>query len=168
MTFEFGPFRLDEPARVLRLEERELLLQPRVFDLLVYRVHSRAHVVSKDELLDTLWPGVTVTDNSLQRAVSTLRGVLREGGMEDAIRNFPRAGYRFCLDPETAETAADDEIEPTEKAGDTATHELEAARHAAAEHRWKDAASLYGNADGANQLAGEDLDRWAVALQCLG
>jgi len=166
MTFEFGPFRLDEPARVLRLEERELLLQPRVFDLLVYLVHSRARVVSKDELLDTLWPGVTVTDNSLQRAVSTLRGVLREGGMENAIRNFPRAGYRFCVDPEIAETG-DDAIEPTDTATDTA-HELQAARRAAAEHRWSDAASLYGNADNADPLAGEDLDRWALALQCLG
>jgi DNA-binding winged helix-turn-helix (wHTH) protein len=166
MTFEFGPFRLDEPARALRLEERELPLQPRVFDLLVYLVRSRARVVSKDELLDTLWPGVTVTDNSLQRAVSTLRGVLREGGMENAIRNFPRAGYRFCVDLDIAETE-DGEIGPTEHAADTA-HELQAARQAAAEHRWNDAASLYGNADIADPLAGQDLDRWALALQCLG
>ena len=106
MTFAFGPFQLDEPGRVLRLAEREVPLQPRVFDLLVYLVNSRARVVSKDELLDALWPGVTVTDNSLQRAVSTLRGALREGGMEDAIRSFPRNGYRFLVDEKPEEVGA--------------------------------------------------------------
>ena len=95
--FEFGPYRLDEPARVLRLRDRELRLQPRVFDLLVYLVRNRARVVSKDELLDTLWPGVIVTDNSLQRAISTLRSALRDDDMYKAIQSFPRNGYRFCL-----------------------------------------------------------------------
>jgi DNA-binding winged helix-turn-helix (wHTH) protein len=92
VTFEFGPFQLDEPGRVLRLAEREMSLQPRVFDLLVYLVRSRTRVVSKDELLDALWPGVTVTEGSLQRAVSTLRAVLREGGMEETIRSWWRRG----------------------------------------------------------------------------
>jgi len=161
LKFEFGPFQLDEPARVLRLAQRELPLQPRVFELLVYLVRNRARVVSKDELLDSLWPGVTVTDNSLQRAVSTLRGLLREGGMEDAVRNFPRAGYRFCLDPETAGPVENHSAEP---AGDPA-NELQAARQAAAEHRWNDVTRHYGDAD---QLTGEDFDAWALALQCLG
>jgi DNA-binding winged helix-turn-helix (wHTH) protein len=162
MTFEFGPFRLDEPGRVLRLAEREMPLQPRVFDLLVYLVRSRARVVSKDELLDALWPGITVTENSLQRAVSTLRGVLREGGMEDAIRNFPRNGYRFCIDPKPGEPER-----PEAEAGRD-SHELDAARQATMGQRWNDAATLYKKADIADTLQGEDLDGWALALQCLG
>jgi DNA-binding winged helix-turn-helix (wHTH) protein len=160
VTFEFGPFRLDEPGRVLRLADRELPLQPRVFDLLVYLVRNRTRVVSKDELLDIVWPGVTVTDNSLQRAVSTLRGVLREGGMEDAIRNFPRSGYRFCADPETDKSGL------AHKGAESASSGLEAARRATLEQRWNIAASLYSK-DG-DALSGEDLDRWAFALQCLG
>ena len=62
MMLEFGPFQLDEPGRVLRLADREIPLQPRVFDLLVYLVRSRTRVVPKDELLDALWPGITVTE----------------------------------------------------------------------------------------------------------
>ena len=58
MTFEFGTFRLDEPARVLELREREVTLEPRVFDLLAYLVRSRARVVPKGELLDVLGPGL--------------------------------------------------------------------------------------------------------------
>lgn len=166
MTFEFGPFLLDEPARALRLRQRELTLQPRVFDLLVYLVRSRERVVSKDELLDALWPGVTVTDNSLQRAISTLRGVLREGGMEDAIKNFPRAGYRFHVEAGIAEVQAA-ALAPAQRRGDP-VELLRAARRATAQHRWSDAASHFETADPVNQFGGEDFDGWAVALQCLG
>ena len=159
MTFEFGPFRLDEAARALQLEGRELPLQPRVFDLLVYLVHRRERVVSKDELLDALWPGTTVTDNSVQRAVSTLRGVLREGGMEEAVRNFPKSGYRFCVDaPETPAAQPDAQNDS----------DLDAARQATSEQRWADAAALFAECDAIDELGAEDLDRWALALQCLG
>jgi DNA-binding winged helix-turn-helix (wHTH) protein len=161
VSFEFGPFRLDEPGRVLRLAEREMPLQPRVFDLLVYLIHSRARVVSKDELLSALWPGVTVTESSLQRAVSMLRGVLREGGMEDAIRSFPRIGYRFCID-------AEPQIEGPQVSADVQPDSLAAAQRAAAEQRWNDAVALYSKADAASTSTGTDLDCWALALQCLG
>jgi DNA-binding winged helix-turn-helix (wHTH) protein len=161
VQFDFGPFRLDEPARVLRLHEREVALQPRAFDLLVYLVRSRDRVVSKDELLDRLWPGVTVTDNSLQRAVSKLRGVLREGGMEDAIRNFPRSGYRFCLDEidTTPASATPEGIKP---------RAVQEARRAVGEERWTDAIAVFEQTDAIESLAGSDLDLWALALQCIG
>jgi DNA-binding winged helix-turn-helix (wHTH) protein/tetratricopeptide (TPR) repeat protein len=159
VTFEFGPFRLDEAGRVLRLEGRELPLQPRAFDLLVYLVRNRERVVSKDELLDMLWPGVTVTDNSLQRAISTLRGVLREGGMEEAVRNFPKSGYRFCFDAATSEDG---------EAGTRGGGDFGVARQAIAEQRWSEAAALFGECDATDELSAEDLDRWALALQCLG
>ena len=160
MPFEFGPFRLDEPGRVLRLAEREIALQPRVFDLLAYLIGNRQRVVSKDELLDALWPGVTVTDNSLQRAVSTLRNALREGGMEDAVRNYPRAGYRFCID-------ASEDVTEGAATGPLVLHQsIAGARQAIQGQRWEDAIGLY--ADAGEPLAAEDLDNWAVALQCLG
>lgn len=161
MTFEFGPLQLDEPARVLRLATREVPLQPRVFDLLVYLVRNRARVVPKDELLDTLWPGVTVTDNSLQRAISVLRTVLREAGMEDAIRNFPRNGYRFCTADEAP--AVERAIRAPPDGGT-----LAAAREAAEHQSWHEAAAAFADAEREHALAGEDLDRWALALQCLG
>jgi DNA-binding winged helix-turn-helix (wHTH) protein len=160
VAFDFGPFRLDEAGRMLLLSGHEMPLQPRVFDLLVYLVNSRARVVSKHELLDALWPGVTVTENSLQRAVSTLRAALREGDMEDAVRNFPRAGYRFCADL-TARPA------PREDGAQTGI-EIEAARQAALEQRWSDATEAFSTADADGSLAASDLESWSHALQCLG
>ncbi|MDF2117956.1 winged helix-turn-helix domain-containing protein [Roseiarcaceae bacterium H3SJ34-1] len=161
MTFVFGPYLLDEPARALRLGARELPLQPLAFDLLAYLIRHRDRVVPKDELLDTLWPDVTVTENSLQRAVSTLRRTLREGGMDGAVRNFPSKGYRFCVDVEP------DEAVPAEDMPD-ARGDLEDARLAIDEQRWRDAQAIYERLAARGALSGEDLERWSLALQCLG
>jgi DNA-binding winged helix-turn-helix (wHTH) protein len=159
VTLTFGRFELDEPRRVLRLDGREMRLQPKVFELLVYLVHKRSEIVTKEELLDTLWPNVTVTEGSLQRAVSVLRSTLRQGGLEDALRSLPRIGYRLCLDEETQADAAtaNDRRDP-----------LASARDAVSVRDWATAATGYAAADTGHELDCEDLEAWALALQCLG
>ncbi|WP_292379984.1 winged helix-turn-helix domain-containing protein, partial [Mesorhizobium sp.] len=97
-TYCFGDFELNQDARSLRLAGSEIEVQPLVFDFLAILLRHRDRAMSKDELLETLWPGVTVTEASLQRVASLARGVLRQGGMETALRNLPRFGYRICLD----------------------------------------------------------------------
>jgi len=168
MTLRFGPFELDEAGRVLLCARQEVSLQPRVFDLLVYLVRHRDRVVAKDELLEAVWPAVTVTDNSLQRAVSALRAAMRKGGMENAVRNVPGKGYRFCIDTECTQQA-----QPAPSAvdakSDIARSDLRAqARHAAATQVWEDAATLFEKADAAGPLEGDDFHQWALALQCTG
>jgi DNA-binding winged helix-turn-helix (wHTH) protein/ATP/maltotriose-dependent transcriptional regulator MalT len=108
MPSRFGRFELDERARALRLDGAERPLQPLVFDLLVYLVEQRERVVPKEELLSKLWDGATVTDGSLQRAISLLRGVLRDGGMEHAVQTFARRGYRFCESAEAFDSLPDE------------------------------------------------------------
>jgi DNA-binding winged helix-turn-helix (wHTH) protein len=163
MTFRFGPFELDEASRVVLCARKEVPLQPRIFDLLVYLMRNRDRVIAKDELLEALWPDVTVTDNSLQRAVSMLRAVLRQGGMDSAIRNVSGKGYRFCVDSEPE--PQDQASEMTDE--DVADAKAQARRVAAAQ-MWSEAASLFEKADAAGQLDGEDLHLWALALQCSG
>jgi DNA-binding winged helix-turn-helix (wHTH) protein/ATP/maltotriose-dependent transcriptional regulator MalT len=165
MKFVFGRFELDRAARVLRLDGRDVAMQPRVFDLLVYLVEHRARVVPKEELLDALWPGVTVTEASLQRAVSLARAALREGGLAEAIRSAARVGYRFCAEvtPRGSGQAGAGghpggaSVDPKAAA--------EAALHAQC---WSEADALYRQADAAGLLTAADLDRWAHALECLG
>lgn len=162
MAWKFGPFELDEASRVVWCARQEVQLQPRVFDLLVHLVRNSSRVVSKDELLDVIWPNVTVTDNSLQRAVSALRAALRKGNMESAVRNVPGIGYRFCIDSETEEQV--DEKSEVGGIADATAH----ARRAVAARSWQDASTLFEKADADGLLSGEDLHRWALALQCLG
>ncbi|MBB4382248.1 transcriptional regulator [Bradyrhizobium sp. SBR1B] len=163
MTLRFGPFELDEEGRALIHAQREVALQPRVFDLLVYLTRNRDRVVTKEELLDTLWPDVTVTDNSLQRAVSMLRGVLRKGGMDSAIRNMPGRGYRFCIDG-----VSEMQLAAPQTTGGQVPDVRAQAQRAADVQAWDEAAALFEAADTVGPLDGADLHRWALALQCTG
>ncbi len=97
-VYRFGQFELNEDSRSLCLEGRELAVQPLVFDFLVLLLHHPDKAMSKAELLDALWPGVTVTEASLQRVASLARTILREGHMEAALRSLPRSGYRLILE----------------------------------------------------------------------
>ncbi len=94
MTFVFDEFELDPSRRELRVDGKTRQLQPQVFDLLLYLVENHERVVPKRELLEALWPDTTVTESSMQRAVSLARSALGEHGPE-LIQTFPRQGYRF-------------------------------------------------------------------------
>lgn len=134
-------------------------MQPKVFDLLDYLVTHQDRVVDKEELLSSLWPGVIVTDTSLQRAISLTRSALREGGMENAVRTYPRRGYRFCLEQPALRPATGQA-----SAGTT----LENARAGFAAQRWTEAAQAFAAADNDGALVARDLERWALAAQCAG
>lgn len=160
MIFRFAHYELDEGTRELRYRGREVFLQPRVFDLLVYLARHRGRVVGKDELLEALWPGVLVTDGSLQRAVSLIRTALRQGGLEEAIRTYSRQGYRFCAELAVEEAAA----APAAPAA-----ALQRAREAYGKGAWEDAIAAFREADRSEGgLAAVDLERWAYAVQCTG
>ncbi len=156
-TFRFGPCELNEARRSLTAHGRELRLQPRVFDLLCYLVRHRERVVSKDELLDALWPGTIVVDSALQRVVSLARAALSEVGLGEAVRTYPRHGYRFCLD------SCDDAVPVAGVSGD-----LAAARVAYERGDWVTASDAYAAADALAPLDADDVETWGRAAICAG
>jgi DNA-binding winged helix-turn-helix (wHTH) protein/pimeloyl-ACP methyl ester carboxylesterase len=100
MIFRFDDFELDTALREVRRGGRQCALQPKAYDVLEYLVRHHDRVVSKEELLDRLWPGVVVSDASIQRAVSLLRSAIDDDGR--LIRTVPRRGYRFVAAVEAA------------------------------------------------------------------
>ena len=161
MALAFGDFELDESARSLRLGGEPLAVQPLVLSLLGYLVRHAGRVVPKDELLDVLWPGVHVTEASLQRAVSLARTALKAGGMEAALRNIPRLGYRFALDRAALADGGE--------ARDAALTSASSARGDAAKSRdWAERRRGFAEADRRERLGPEDLDLWAYTLECQG
>jgi len=105
MTFVFGQFELDPACRELRVAGQSQLLQPQVFDLLLYLVENHERVVPKRELLEMLWPDTIVTESSIQRAVSLARSALGDQGPA-LIQTFPRQGYRFVGELEKEKKAS--------------------------------------------------------------
>jgi eukaryotic-like serine/threonine-protein kinase len=94
--FEFGPFRLDAGERLLMRDGRITPLPPKVFDTLLVLVENSGRIVSKDELMQSLWPDTFVEESNLTQNISQLRRALGDGGGDaQYIETVPRRGYRF-------------------------------------------------------------------------
>jgi predicted ATPase/DNA-binding winged helix-turn-helix (wHTH) protein len=90
-TYRFLAAELQTARRVLRVDGRDCQLGARAFDLLLALVERRDRVVSKNELLEIVWPRMVVEENNLPVQVSSLRKLLGP----NAIATIPGRGYRF-------------------------------------------------------------------------
>src|SRR5215471_4169700 len=95
----FGRFELRPGEGVLLAEGAPVAIGARAFDLLVAFAEKPGALITKDELLATVWPGLVVEENNLQVQVSTLRKVLGPS----ALSTIPGRGYRFNLAVERAD-----------------------------------------------------------------
>jgi DNA-binding winged helix-turn-helix (wHTH) protein/tetratricopeptide (TPR) repeat protein len=94
-AYRFGPFRLDPERRTLSRDGAPLAITPTVFDILLYLVEHADRVVSKEEMLDQVWPQRTVEESNIRQGVFTLRKALGEDGAR-LIVTAPGQGYRFA------------------------------------------------------------------------
>src|SRR6266699_3047075 len=87
---------LDIERRELRGGEELIALEPQVFDLLVYLVRNRDHVVSKDDLLEAVWGGRIVSESTLTSRITAVRKAVGDTGeAQRLIRTVSRKGIRF-------------------------------------------------------------------------
>ena len=94
--FRFGPFLLDHRRRRLLEGDTTIHLKPKEWELLCCLVEHRDCVLSKQELLDLLWPRQSVTEANLSQAVYAVRKALGESARRPRwIETVPRMGYRF-------------------------------------------------------------------------
>jgi adenylate cyclase len=91
-VFRFEGFALDLTRRSLRAGDRLIELRPKSFDVLAYLVERAGTPVGKDEIIQAVWPDVTVTEESLTRCVSDIRLALDDSGQR-VIKTLPRRGY---------------------------------------------------------------------------
>lgn len=85
-------FEIDLARRSLRCEGRERPLRPRAFSVLALLAAEAGRVVSRQRLLDEVWAGLEVTDESISRCIADIRAALGEAG-RDALKTIPGRGY---------------------------------------------------------------------------
>lgn len=96
MVYAFGEFELDPATYQLRWGGVPVKLEPKVFDVLHLLVRHRERVVTKAELLETVWTGEHVTESALPRAVTAARKALKDDRVRQLwIRTVHGRGYRF-------------------------------------------------------------------------
>ena len=96
MQFLFDDHTLDVDRRELRRGAERIAVEPQVFDLLVYLVQNRDRVVSKGDLIASVWGGRIVSDSTLTSRINAARKAIGDsGGDQKLIRTVPRKGLRF-------------------------------------------------------------------------
>ena len=95
-SYTFGPFRIDGAARVLTRAGEIVALTPKAVETLVVLAEHAGQVVTREELIERVWPDAFVEPNNLAQNVSTLRRVLGDDTAgRTYIETVPKRGYRF-------------------------------------------------------------------------
>jgi TolB-like protein len=96
VLYSFEGISLDTDTRELRRGCELLSIEPKVFDLLVHLIANRGRVVSKDDLIATVWDGRIVSESALTTAINAARAALDDSGeAQRLIKTLPRKGLRF-------------------------------------------------------------------------
>src|ERR1700737_2821328 len=96
MTLSFGDYVVDVERRELRRAKTPVHVEPQVFDLLVYLVQNRDRVVSKEDLIASVWGGRIVSDSRLTSRINAARNAVGDSGQDKKlIRTIARKGLRF-------------------------------------------------------------------------
>lgn len=96
MRFLFGDYSLDTDRRELLRGSAEIAMEPQVFDILVYLVQNRDRVITKDDLIASVWHGRIVSESTLTSRITTVRHAVGDSGeQQNLIRTVARKGFRF-------------------------------------------------------------------------
>ena len=96
MQYLFEDFALDPERRELTRQATAVAVGPKVFDLLLFLVQNREHVVSKDSVLEAVWSGRIVSESTLTSRINAARTAVGDSGKDQAvIRTIARKGFRF-------------------------------------------------------------------------
>jgi TolB-like protein/DNA-binding winged helix-turn-helix (wHTH) protein len=96
LKYQFTEFEIDLSQQELRRLGKAVHIEPQVFDLIVHLVRNHDRIVSKDELIETIWNGRIISEAALSSRINGARRALGDNGNDQAlIRTLHKRGFRF-------------------------------------------------------------------------
>jgi len=96
LTYTFEDYSLDSTRRQLRRGSTVVSIEPQVFDVLELLVRAQPSIVTKNELIATIWDGRFVSNSTITSRISAARTAIGDNGKEQRlIQTFSRRGFRF-------------------------------------------------------------------------
>jgi DNA-binding winged helix-turn-helix (wHTH) protein/tetratricopeptide (TPR) repeat protein len=103
-AYEFGSYRLDIATRSLYRGREFIALTPKVAETLLYLVEEAGHVVTKEMVMERVWPGLIVEEGGIANNISALRKIFgADFGVDGPIATVSRRGYRFTAEVRTSQ-----------------------------------------------------------------
>lgn len=103
MIYNFNNFLLDTVNFTLTKVNESIPIEPQVFNIILYLIEQKGRVVSRQELLDTIWKDKIVSDSSISNHIKSARKVLDDDGIKQAvIKTIHGRGYQFIASFEGA------------------------------------------------------------------
>ena len=123
IKYRFAEFEIDLSQQELRRLGEPVHIEPQVFDLIVHLARNHDRIVSKDELIETIWNGRIISEAALSSRINGARRALGDNGTDQVfIRTLHKRGFRFVghvqaisapeADVETARLVPDDAVAP--------------------------------------------------------
>jgi len=113
LRYLFEDCALDTDRRELRRGTALVAVEPQVFDLLVHLIGHRDRVVSKDDLLASVWQGRIVSESALFNRINAARSAIADTGEQQRlIKTLPRKGIRFVGEVREEETSTGSRVLP--------------------------------------------------------
>jgi DNA-binding winged helix-turn-helix (wHTH) protein len=107
MNAHFGPFDLNTEIPELRRDGQPVPIEPKVLDILMYLVANRDRIISKDELIDTVWGGRIVSDAAVTSRINLVRQAVGDSGRaQNTIQTIPKRGFRFVANLDESSAAS--------------------------------------------------------------
>lgn len=104
--YEFGRFVLDPQERILLADGKPVHLADKVFDTLLLLIRHNGRLLTKDEMMNSIWEESFVEESNLAKNISRLRKILNADGIE-MIETLPKRGYRFAAEVTQIDGATD-------------------------------------------------------------
>jgi len=118
VIYRFGAYSVDTGRLELCSSGQVIPVQPQAFALLLFLIENHERVVSKDEIIDNIWEGRSVSDATLNTRINALRRALGDSGeSQSVIKTFARRGFRFVAEIENEEEA-ETGLAPSTNTGD--------------------------------------------------
>ena len=109
LKYRFADFEIDLSQQELRRLGEAVHIEPQVFDLIVHLVRNCDRIVSKDELIETIWNGRIISEAALSSRINGARRALGDNGNDQAmIRTLHKRGFRFVGDVQAIEAPMTD------------------------------------------------------------
>jgi TolB-like protein/DNA-binding winged helix-turn-helix (wHTH) protein len=111
VKYRFAQFEIDPSQHELRRAGVRMPIEPQVFDLIVHLVRNRDRIVSKDDLIETIWNGRVISEAALSSRINGARRVLGDNGNDQLfIKTLHKRGFRFVADVKEVSVSSDQAI----------------------------------------------------------